>query len=240
VKRDLYHVEGLGEVGVTEKTSVGAGVIYDDTNYLSTAFTDWQWVKVPLKYYYAVEPKVDVSAGFTYQNNQLGSGGINSDEYFYNIGARGEFTPKLSGGLNVGYEQFQFVSGKNKDKGGLGVDSNFTYAYSPKTNLTFGVNNDFGYSAAGGSAYRIFGLTGGLTSLLTEQWKASALLNYSRYDYISTIQKDDFYNAQVGITYIVNANISVIGSYTYTEDSSNLTADSFNNNIFSISTSLRF
>jgi hypothetical protein len=240
VKRDLYHLEGLGEVGVTEKTSVGAGVIYDDTNYLSSSFTDWQWVKVPLKYYYAVEPKVDVSAGFTFQNNQLGNGGINSDEYFYNIGARGEFTPKLTGGINVGYEQIQFDSGKNKNKGGLGVDSNFTYAYSPKTNFTFGVNNDFGYSAAGGTAYRIFGLNGGVTTQLTEQWKANAQLNYSRYDYIQTTQKDDFYNGLVGLTYIVNAHVSLTGSYTYTEDSSNITADSFTNNVFSLSTSLRF
>ncbi len=199
VKRDLYHVEGLGEIGVTEKTSLGAGVIYDDTQYKHAGYTNWQWVKVPLKYYYAVEPKLDVSAGFSYQNNQLGTGGINSDEYFYNVGARGEFTPKLTGGLNVGYEQIQFVSGKNKSRGGLGVDSNFAYAFSPKTNFTFGVNNDFGYSAAGGSSYRIFGINGGFTSLISDQWKANGQIGYSRYNYITTIQKDDFYNGPAGI-----------------------------------------
>jgi polysaccharide biosynthesis protein VpsM len=238
VKRDLYHLDGLGEVGITDKTSMGLGVIYDDTDYLSSSFTNWQWVKIPFKYYYAVEPKLDVSAGFSYQNNQLGTGGINSDEYFYNLGARGEFTPKLTGGINVGYEQIQFVRGGSR--GGLGVDSNFTYAYSPKTNLTFSVNNDFGYSAVGGASYRIFGLNGGFNTLLTEQWKVSGQLTYSRYDYITTIEQDNFYTGQAGLTYILNAHVSMTGAYNYTEDSSNLTADTFTNNIFSISASLRF
>ena len=239
VKRDLYHAEALGEDAVTEKTSVGAGVVYDDTQYKHTGYTNWEWIKVPLKYYYEVEPKLDLSAGFTYKDNQLGTGGVNSNEYFYNVGARGEFTPKLTGELSVGYEQIQFAKGV-KSKNGVGVDSNFTYAYTPKTTVTFGVSNDFGYSASGGSSYRIFGLNGGVSTAINDQWKANAQLSYNHYDYISTTEKDDFYNGQLGATYIINVYLSVTGAYTYTEDSSNITADSFTNNIFSISASLRF
>ena len=238
VKRDLYHVDGLGEFSVGDKSSVGAGAIYDDTDYQRVGFTNWQWVKIPVKYYYTVEPKLDLSAGFSYQNNQLGTGGINSDEYFYNVGARGEFTPKLTGTLNVGYEEISFDKGGNR--GGLGVDSAFTYAYSPKTSVTFGVNNDFGYSAAGGASYRIGGGNAGFSTLFSEQWKGTGQVSYSRYDYITTTQKDNFYNGQLGLSYILSVRANVTASYSYTEDSSNITPDSFTNNLFTLSLALRF
>jgi polysaccharide biosynthesis protein VpsM len=238
VKRDLYHVDGTGEIALTDKTSVSAGAIYDDTDYLKTGYTDWQWVKIPLNYYYEVEPKLDASAGFAFQNNQLSSGGLNGDEYFYNVGARGQFTPKLTGQLNVGYEQLEFDKGGSE--GGLGVDSSFTYAYSPKTTLTFGVNNDFGYSALNGAAYRLLSPNVGLNAAISEQWKFTAMVSYGRYDYITTSELDNFYTGQVGITYIVNAYCSLTGSYGYLEDISNITAQSFTQNLFTISTNLKF
>ena len=238
VKRDLYHVEGLGEVALTDKTSLGAGAIYDDTNYLRTGYTDWEWFKVPLKYYYKMEPKLDVSAGFSYQDNQLGTGGINSNQYFYNVGARGEFTPKLTGELSVGYEEISFARGGNH--GGLGVESSFNYAYSPSTTVSFGANNDFCYSAAGGASYRISGLNAGLSSLVAEQWKIAGQVGYSHYTYITTPQRDDFYSGQAGVTYILNVHTNLTAAYNYVEDSSNITPDSFTNNIFSLSASLRF
>jgi hypothetical protein len=238
VKRDLYHFDGLGEFSVADKTSVGVGVIYDDTEYQNPTFTNWQWVKIPVKYYYAVEPKLDVSAGFSYQDNQLGTGGVNSNEYFYNLGARGEFTPKLTGELNVGYEEISFDKGGNR--GGLGVDSNLIYAYSPKTSFTLGVNNDFGYSAAGGASYRISGVNGGVTSQLSDQWQALGQIAYSRYDYISTTQKDNFYNGQIGLSYTISVHATATATYGYVEDSSNITPDSFTDNLFTLSLALRY
>jgi hypothetical protein len=238
VKRDLYHADANGEVAVTDKSSVGGGVIYDDTSYKRTGYTDWQWIKVPAKYYYQVEPKLDVSAGFTFQNNQLGTGGINSDEYFYNVGLRGEFTPKLTGQLNIGYADLEPTRGRSR--GGFGVDSNFTYAYTPKTSFTFGVNNDFGYSAVAGEVYRLLGVSGGATTALSDQWKVTVQGSYGRYDYLTVAQKDNYYNGQIGLTYVVNAYVSVTGGYLYLEDSSNLIPDSFTDNQFTLSASLRY
>ena len=122
----------------------------------------------------------------------------------------------------------------------MGVDSSFTYAYSPKTSLTFGANNDFGYSAVEGQSYRLFGLNGGFSTALSDQWKANAQFSYGLYNYITTPQQDNFYNAQVGATYVINTHVSVTGSYGYVEDSSNIAADSFTNNLFTISAAFRF
>jgi hypothetical protein len=238
VLRDLYHVGALGEVAVSDKSTLGAGVNYDDTQFKAAGYTDWQWVQVPLKYYFKVEPKLDISAGFTYQDNTVGPGAIDSTEYFYNIGARGEFTPKLTGELNVGYEQIDFDRGGG-NKSGVGVNSKFTYNYSPKTIVYFGATNDFGYAAIDG-AFRDFTLYGGMTSALTEQWKFNILLNYGYYDYIRIVRIDDLYSGQVGLTYIVNTYLSLVGTYKYAENSSSLAPDSFTNNIFSVAATVKF
>ncbi len=238
IKRDWYHVDATGEVSVTDKSSVSAGAIFDDTRYNKTGYESWQWVNVPLKYYYAVEPKLDVSAGFSYQNNTVGSPGVNSDEYFYNVGARGEFTPKLTGQFSVGFQQIQFKHGGSKN--GLGADSGFDFAVTPKSTLNLSVTNGYGYSPAGGSSYRDFGITGGAATVLSDQWKAGAQISYNKYRYISTTEKDDYYAGQLSATYIYNAYVSLTGAYRYTEDSSNITLDSFTNNIFSISATMKY
>ena len=61
-----------------------------------------------------------------------------------------------------------------------------------------------------------------------------------RYDYLTVAQKDNYYNGQIGLTYVVNAYVSVTGGYLYLEDSSNLIPDSFTDNQFTLSASLRY
>lgn len=239
VKRDLYHAEGKSEWVVTEKTSVGVGAIYDDTEYKKAGYVNWQWTEIPLNYYYKVEPKVDLSAGFRYRNNQLGAGGIDSNDYFYNVGARGEFTPKLTGTFTIGYNRRELSSGKSRTEGGLGIDSTFTYDFSPKTTVNFGVSNDYGYAAVG-SAYRLFGINGGFNTQVNEIWSLHGQASYNRYDYTTSTQQDDFYQAGAGATYTLNRNASFTGGYSFVKDNSNITSGSFNNNIFSVSATLHY
>jgi len=238
VKRDESHVDGTGEVSFTEKTSGGIGAIFDDTVYKRSGFTNYQYFEVPVNYYYKFEPKLDGSAGFRYRDNTLGAGGINSHDYYYNVGARGEFTPSLTGEIDVGYQAHDLAHGGNQ--GGLGLDSRFTYAYSPKTSVIVSVNDDFGYSALGGGGYKQPNASLGVNTKLDEQWSANAQLSYAQYQYVTTPQRDDFYSAQVGVSYVYNTNISFRGAYNYAQDSSNITADSFKNNIFTVSAIFRY
>ena len=237
VNRDLYHVDALGEVSVTEKTSLGAGVAYDDTNYQTAGYTDYRYTEVPVNYYFKVEPKLDLSAGFRYRDNTLGAGGIDSTDYFYNVGLRGELTPLLTGQFNVGYQEEKLVNRTKQDS--LGLDSNFNYACDPKTSLTLGLISDYGYAAVG-SAFRNSGINLGVTSALNDQWSLRGQVGYNRYAYITTAQKDNYYSGQLGISYLVNVHVTVGATYTYGQDNSNITLDSFKNNIFSVSGSLHF
>lgn len=237
VDRNLSHVDGMGEVQVTEKTSLGAGLVWDETDYKTAGFTDWRYWQVPVDYYYKVEPKLDLSAGFRYQDNTVGANGQDSHVYFANVGARGEFTPNLTGKFAIGYIQQNFDDGRRV--AGVGSDSSFTYAYSPKSTVTFGVNDDFGYAAVG-TAYRNFGVYVGANTKVTEQWSANGQVSYNRYSYITTTQTDDFYSIRLGLTYVYSTNLTINGNYTYGTDNSTATADSFKNNIFSVSATLHY
>jgi uncharacterized protein (PEP-CTERM system associated) len=122
----------------------------------------------------------------------------------------------------------------------MGADSKFVYTYSPKTTVTVSLNEDYGYSAIGGGGYRQPNAYVAVTTALTEQWLATGQVSYARYEYITTPQRDDFYAVQLGVAYIVNTNFSVKAAYNYAEDNSNIAVDSFKNNIFTLSASVRF
>lgn len=236
VRRDLIHGDVTDEVALTEKTSVSAGLGWDDTDYKRASYVSWQWWELPLKYYYKIEPKLDLSAGFRYRNNELDAGGVDSTEYFYSVGARGELAPKADGEVDVGLNQQRLANGRSRN--GFGIESKVNYEFSPKTTVVFGIKNGYGYSGAG-TSYRDFGVNGGINSNIASNLSISASLSYDKYSYV-TAQKDDFYQGQLSATYLVNANVTVSGGYNYAKDKSNLTGASFKNNIVAVTAMLRF
>jgi len=192
-----------------------------------------------VKYFYAVAPKTDLSLGFSYQNNMVGAPGIGSDQYFFNVGARGQFTGKLTGQFSVGYEQIDFNRG-GRNNSGVGADSGFSYAATDKTTFTLGVLSGFGYSPQFGNSYRDLQPNVGFTSKMSDHWSIGGQAGYGRFTYISVPQQDDFYFGQGNLTFIMNPSVSFTGSYRYAEDDSNIAANSFTNNIFTVGVSLKY
>ncbi len=237
VNRNVYHAGGTGELSITDKSSFGTGIVFDDTDYRAVGFMDYRYIELPVNYYFKVEPKLDLSAGFRYRINTVGVGGIDSRDFFYNVGARGEFSPNLTGEVQVGYIEHKLDNGVTKN--GIGLDSNLTFAYSPKTSLTLTAKNDYSYVATGSSIRDLgFALSG--NSSLTDQWLLDARFGYDENSYIATTQKDNVYNFRVGATYIVSTAVRVSAAYTYMQDNSNVVAASFKNNTFSLSATLHY
>lgn len=238
ILRNYYHADFIGEEALTDKTSVSLGGIYDDTDYLRAGYENWEWFNVPAKFYFEVEPKLDLSAGFSYQNNVVASPGVDSNEYFYNVGARGQFTGKLTGQFSVGYEEIDFTHGGKSD--GVGADSGFSYAATDKTTLTLKVESGFGYSPLLGAAYRDQQVIGGFTSALNDHWQLSGQASYGYFQYISTTERDNNYAGQIGLTYVMNQYLSVTASYTYMENDSNIVLNSFTDDIGTLAVKLKF
>jgi len=238
VRRDVFHVEGGSEDSITDKTSVGGSVVYENIDYKRAGYDSSKITSVPLKYYYYVLPKVAMSAGFTYRDTQLAGGGIGSKDYFYNVGARGEFTPKLTGSFAVGYTE------RKMDVGGSvntpGVAASFAYAAGEKTSLQFGVTNDFGVSGAGQSE-RNLTWSAGVQSNLAADWSAGANLSYRAINYLGVgARTDNYFEGSLNVTYVFSTVVNFTAGYTYRNNSSVLSGAGFNNSVFALAANIRY
>lgn len=241
IRRDVFTAGGSGELAATEKTSIGAGVRYNKTNYKRAGFSDLDQVTVPVNYYYEVTPKVDLSLGYRYRRNwqQIG---LDSTDHFFNVGARGEFTPKLSGQVNVGLTQRQFSGSTVSDQSLLGIDSSLNYTLSPKVTLQLVVNNDFDANSQGQQQKNLM-VQIGASARIAEEWSVSAGVAYRSIDYYRSgadTRVDDFYQGQLGVTYVVSENINVTGSVSYMRNQSRLTLADFEGSVFSVAANFRY
>lgn len=237
VNRNLSHAAITDEVEWSDKSSVLVGFTYDDTNYKPAGYRDWQWLEVPVKYYWKYQPKLDFSAGVRYRSNKVDGTGYDSNELFYSVGARGEITPKLIGEVSVGYISFDPDVGQSKSS--IGLDASLALALTPKSSLNFSASNRYGYGAVGDS-YRIASIGGGFNTALTTDFSLAGSLAYNQYDYNTSTRKDDFWTGNVSATYAINHNLSVNGTYSYSNNDSDLPVATFKNSILALSATFQF
>lgn len=235
-RRNIFSVGGTVEIGATEKTSFGGGVDYSRTSYKRSGFADSNVVEVPLNYYYVITPKVDLSLGYRFRETQV-SLGQDSKDSFYNIGARGQFTPKLNGQFGVGLNQRNIDGGRSESQ--LGITSSFNYAYSEKTNMVFGVSNDFGTTGQGKQQKSLSFNLNGQTNL-NEQWSVSPGISYRSIDYYTRV--DHYFEGSLGVTYVFNSNARFSATYSHRNNTTNdpLKLSEFTGDIFSLSANFRY
>jgi hypothetical protein len=235
VRRKLTNLGARSEFAFSEKTSFSAGLNYDKTNYGPSTYSDSDIWTLPLDVYFKATPKLDWSAGYRYRNSELSGSGIDSKDHFLNVGARGEFSPKLVGQLRAGFTRRSF------DKGGsdtqFGLDGSVSYAFSEKTSYRAVISNDFGSSGTGDST-KNFTLGLNATSKISEQWSLTGGLNYRKIDY--STRSDDYVEGLVAVSYNLNSMVNFGASYTYRDNNSTLSAAEFTNNVFSFGANLRY
>lgn len=234
IRRDVFTAGSKAEVEISQITSVGAGLQFTHENYKRRGFADSDNLTIPLDVFYRWTPKVDLSAGYRYRDHEVDLGSDATDHYF-NVGARGEFTPKLTGRFTVGFGQ------RDIDRGGdetlLGLDGSFTYEYSPKTSIQFGASNDFGTSPQGQQQKNLT-FNGMVSTKIAEEWSVSGGVSYREIDYYS--RTDDYWEFQLGTSYIINENVRILGAYVHRDYASKLRGADFKNNVFSVAANFRY
>lgn len=238
VRRDVYAASLNGEYSVTEKSKVGLGGRYDRTQYKSGRFVDQKNYTIPANYYFAITEKVDLSAGVQYRQNDVNAVGADSEDYYFSVGARGEFTPKLSGKFSVGYLLRDPDAAGADDETSIGVKAGLAYAYSPKTTFTLDLSNDFETDAvAFGTETSSISL--GVTTSLTAALQATAIAGYSKYDYIGFSREDDYFVGGVSFTYILNEHVNFDAGYSINDNDSSAGA-SFTANVVRVAANFRY
>jgi hypothetical protein len=234
-RRDIFNAGANAEVEVTPLSSVAAGLSFTHENYHPRSFSDSDDLTVPLDFFYKWTPKVDLSVGYRFREHDMASLGSDSKDHYFNVGARGEFSPKLTGRVTVGWTQ------RELDRGGddslLGVDASLAWEFTEKTSFQFGASNDFGTSPQGAQQKNLT-VNGMVTTKLAENWTVNGGLSWRSIDYDT--RTDDFFELTLGTTYIVNANVRVVGTYAFRDYSSDLRGSEFKNNVFSVAAQFRY
>lgn len=236
VRRDAATAVVGAEVAVTQKTAVGAGVAYDTVDYKRAGYADLKTFSVPVDYFYSVSEKADVSVGFRYRDTDVSLFGQSAKDYYYRAGARGEFTPKLTGQFNVGLNERRLDNGR--DESSVGIDSTFTYLASEKTTVRLGLANDYATSAEGESQEN-FVVSVTATNNLSAEWQISAGAAFYQVEYFGG-RSDDFVDAQVAAAYVINTYLRIRASYEHRLNESNVPAAEFTNNLISLALEARY
>ena len=136
IESDLSGAGINGEYTISPKFSIGLGARYSKTEYTGSfegILADQENKILPLDIFYELTPKVDLSLGYIYRDDEVGAldplvidigppvidpvtgliifssettrqvDAYSRDNHFFNIGARGSILPKLSGFFKVGY-----------------------------------------------------------------------------------------------------------------------------------------
>jgi polysaccharide biosynthesis protein VpsM len=234
VRRDVFSTGGNGEVEISQLTLVGGGVQYTHENYKRKNYADSDDYVVPVNFYYKMTPKMDASVGYQYREHDVNIGEDSTDNFF-NVGARGEFSPLLTGTLRAG------VTNRHLQKSGnhttLGLDSSFAYELTPKTSLQAGASYQPDTSPQGLQQKNLT-INGRVDSKISDQWSVNGGLSYRGITY--TTRTDDYWEATLGARYILNTYVNFVGAYVYRDYTSKISASEFNNNVFSVAANLRY
>lgn len=242
VRRDVFSTGGNAEVEISQITSVGGGVSFVHENYKRAGYTDSDKLTVPLDLYYKWTEKTDLSFGYRFRDTQVDIGS-DSKDHFFNVGARGEFSPKFTGVFKIGFNQREFDGGG--DDSSVGLDASFAYEVSEKTSIQFGAANDYDTSATGRQQENL-SINGAILAKLDEAWSVNLGLSWRTIDYMAlagvanSAYTDDFLEARIGTTYIINTNVRLGAEYVYRDLSSDLAANEFSNNVFAVTASFRY
>jgi len=242
IRSDVYTVGGNAEVSITQKSKVGVGVQYDSTQYIGIAdgLLDRETYVVPVNYYFAVQPKLDLSLGVQYRGTQVNISNNDSMDVYVNVGARGEFTPKLLGSFSVGFNS-RSGEAANSDSDGIGLKAALTYVYTQKTQFTLDASNDFSTGASGGRQEKA-SLSLGARSKIAEEFSTFASLGLEQTSFQGSDRDDTFISARLGVSYTFNKYLTFDGSYSHFNNASagkNGSAD-FDANIVSIAANIRY
>lgn len=238
IRNNVFATGAAGEISLTQKTSVAAGVDYRWTDYRTTGFSDSDVASLPLHYYYEVSPKVDLGLGYRYRQTWM-QFGEDTYDHFFSVAARGDFTPKLSGKLDVGLTNRHFKHAS--DTSLLGVDASLNYAVSPKTGVLVFASNDFDTNAQAEQTKTLaFGTQVSATVSDTLSFVAGASYRAIHYYHETDVRTDDYVEGQVGVTYTVSVNANFTAAVAYRENSSDLALANFNGTVFSIAANFRY
>ncbi|MFO8027976.1 MAG: outer membrane beta-barrel protein [Opitutales bacterium] len=265
VSDDLIESDKLGgqvngEYRFSPKFSFGAGFRYSETEYkepYDNSFADRERFDIPLDLFYELTPKVDLSAGYTYGETDVdGRIGLiqpvpngpifqyditpyTTEDHFFNIGARGNLLPKLTGFFKVGYRMRDSDRPGASSESTLGFDADLTWAATPKLTNSLSFSRDFGVGGEGlSSEDTSFGLSSNYS--INSYFAATAFADYTLREFFRGDEDENQYRLGARLNYTPNQYWNFSTGYTYSENDSDRPQRSYEDHTIDLSASLRY
>jgi hypothetical protein len=278
---DLIESDNIGaslnsEYRFSPKFSFGAAVRYTDKNHIGQfddRLADRETITLPFDLFYELTPKVDLSMGYTYTTTDveetlqptaiplvgLETEAYETESHFFNIGARGNLLPKLTGFFKVGYRMRDSDDSSRRnvflptgatfggplaptsrdDTGMLGLDADLTWSATPKLTVRLGLSRDFGVGGEGQSTENSsIDLSGSYS--INSYLAAIANIGYTLRDYTNTGREDNQYDAGLRLSYTPNQHWRFSTGYNYSENDSDAADFSYVNHSIELTATLRY
>lgn len=239
-----------GEYQFSPKFSLASGASYIDYAYVNGSeldFADYTYLTVPVDVYYEMTPKLDLSLGYVYGLRQVDDSvvrgpGYDTTSHFFNLGARGELLPKLTGFFKVGY-RIKDAEGTRDDSGMLGLDGDLTWATTAKLTNTLRFSRDFGVGGEG-DATEVTSLNWVSVYSINPYWSANGNLGYSFREYVDGYagfdREDNQYSVGARASYAPNSYWTFSAGYTFMKNDSNLVGFSYDEHAVDLAATLRY
>jgi hypothetical protein len=222
---------------LSQKFSLGASGRFDNITYDGGGNLDRDIYTVPVDVYYELTPKLDATAGLVYKQTDV-QDGVDTDDYFYNVGLTGALTEKFSTTFKVGYTVRDFT-GDQESEGMLTLDSSSSYDATERGTLRFGLNRDFVTGGQGDSIERT-GIRATYFYLLSPRLTTDLTGSYTYADYQTSSREDNTWLGRVGASYRINALWSMNAFYTFRDNDSNLDGSSYTENAVQVGANFRY
>lgn len=260
---DLIESDNTGgslnaEYRFSPKFSFGAGFRYDETEYeapYDSFFADRERYSIPLDVFYELTPKVDLSLGYTYSETDVDGRiaqvlfmGIpvvravnpyTTEDHFFNIGARGNLLPKLTGFFKIGYRVRDNDRPGSSQESTLGLDADLTWAATPKLTNRLALSRDFGVSGEGISSEDT-SISVNSSYSINSYFAASAFADYTLREYMQIDEDENQYRVGARLSYTPNQYWRFGTGYTYSENDSDRAFRSNEDHTIDITASLRY
>ena len=154
----------------------------------------------------------------------------------YRAGATWDFSSKLTGDVNIGYQDRDYDLDTIRDIEGIAFDGEITWklnTYSSIVAIAKRESIDSSLEEAGGFLRTSYGLS--ISHKLTERLKLEADVGYSKDELVFSANRDDSRNAyELSLGYEVLQNVTIAALYSYEERDSTLAVADYKANIFAL------
>lgn len=154
----------------------------------------------------------------------------------YRAGVTWDFTGKLTGDINIGYQDRDYDLDTIRDIDGLAYDGEITWAVNTYTKIVVAAKResiDSSLEEAGGFLRTTYGLS--INHDLTDRLKLKADAGYSNDELVfSSSREDKRYAYQLGLEYELLRNVALAIDYTYEERDSTVAIADYKANIFGL------